>query len=84
MKAADITEWHGPCTFMPHDDGRRASLQAWAPSKRPAVGAVIGLRDRAGRLAAYRVTEHAPSHMAADYDGWIIRLEFIPGREIEP
>ena len=82
VKASEIVDWSRvPCSFMPHGDGTRASYQTWG--RGPKVGEVIGLRAEDGRMAAYRVTEFVPSHMAADYDGVMVRLQFIPGREIE-
>lgn len=82
VRASDIEDWSRvPKEFMPGAAGK-ASMLTWGKS--PDVGTVIGLRHPEGGMAAYRVIERAQRHFAADYDGIIVRLEFIPGRSIEP
>lgn len=82
IKASEIEDWSTvTCSFMPHGDGTRASYQTWG--RGPSVGTVIGLRAKDGRGAAYRVIERVPGPASADYDGVMVRLQFIPGRDIE-
>lgn len=80
-KASQVIDWtRRSYEFMPRDDGRRGSLQSWG--KRPKVGDLLALRNGSG-ASVYRVLEFAPDHIAADYDGFIVRVEFVPGSTIE-
>lgn len=84
-KASQIIDWtKRSYSFLPHDGGLRGSLQSWTGhGPRPKVGDLLGLRAKEGGVAVYRVTGFAPEHFAADYDGFIARVEFVPGSTIE-
>ena len=80
-KASQIIDWtHRDYVFIPREGGYKGLLQAWGRS--PKVGDLLALRNKP-MASVYRVVEFAPSHIAADYDGFMVRVEFVPGREIE-
>lgn len=80
-KASQVIDWtRQTYEFMPRDGGLCGSLQSWG--RRPKVGALLALRN-GEKASVYRVVEFGPAHIAADYDGYIARVEFVPGRDIE-
>lgn len=80
-KASQVVDWtRRSYEFMPRDGGRSGSLQSWG--ERPKVGGLLALRNGSG-ASVYRVLGFAPDHVAADYDGFIAQVEFVPGSTIK-
>lgn len=79
-KASQVIDWtQHTYEFMPRDGGLRGSLMSWG--RRPKVDDLLALRN-GERASVYRVVEFAPQTASADYDGYIARVEFVPGRDI--
>lgn len=80
IKASEVVDWkYRDYIFNPVDGGLKGRVMAWG--KIPTDGTVLGLGEDG--KTAYRVTGYEPGHAAADYDGFFVLVEFVPGRDIE-
>jgi hypothetical protein len=84
VKASELIDWTTrDYVFTPIDGGIKGHLLAWGKPPRKGNCLILKSDDKEKPGAVYRVVKFIPGHIAADYDGFMVKVEFIPGSMIE-